>query len=150
VVASPRPVTIVEKREIRKLVATGFIVICCGGGGIPVTRAGRGFHGIDAVIDKDLASAKLAEEVGVDLLVIATDVPGAALNFGTPEERFLGRLTATEAGRFLAEGHFPPGSMGPKVEAAMQFARSGGRAVICRLDDIERAVAGEAGTEVTG
>jgi carbamate kinase len=150
VVASPRPITIVEKREIRKLVATGFIVICCGGGGIPVTRAGRGFHGIDAVIDKDLASAKLAEEVGVDLLVIATDVPGAALNFGTQEERFLGRLTAAEAGRCLAEGHFPPGSMGPKVEAAMQFARSGGRAVICRLDDIERAVAGDAGTEVTG
>ena len=148
VVASPRPVTIVEKREISKLVATGFIVICCGGGGIPVTRAGRGFHGIDAVIDKDLASAKLAEEVGVDLLVIATDVPGAALNFGTPEERFLGRLTVAEAGQCLAEGHFPPGSMGPKVEAAMQFARSGGRAVICRLDDIERAVAGEAGTEV--
>lgn len=149
VVASPRPVTIVEKREIRKLVNDGFIVICCGGGGIPVTREGRAFHGIDAVIDKDLASARLACEVGVDILLIATDVPGVAKDFGKPEERFLRSLSIADAELVLARGELPPGSMGPKVEAAVQFLRSGGsRAVICHLDDIESAVAGEAGTEI--
>lgn len=150
VVASPRPLTIVEKREIRKLVAEGFIVICCGGGGIPVIREGRAFHGVDAVIDKDLASARLAQEVGVEILLIATDVPGVAIDFGTERERFLRSLTVAGAESALAEGQFPPGSMGPKVEAAAGFVKSGGRrAVICHLDDIERAVAGEAGTEIT-
>jgi carbamate kinase len=149
VVASPRPVTIVEKREIRKLVEEGFIVICCGGGGIPVVSEGRGFHGIDAVIDKDLASARLAEEVGVDIFVIATDVPGVALDFGTPRERSLDTMTTAEAARYQEEGQFPPGSMGPKVEAAAQFVRSGGRrALICAIEDIEAAVAGTAGTEI--
>jgi carbamate kinase len=149
VVASPEPITIVEKREIGRLVESGFIVICCGGGGIPVTREGRGFHGVDAVIDKDLASARLAAEVGVDVMVIATDVPGAALDFGGQHEHFLTMLTAAEAERHLGEGHFPPGSMGPKVEAAARFVRSGGkRAVICRLDDIEQGAQGKAGTVI--
>ena len=138
-----------EKREIRKLVQDGFIVICCGGGGIPVTREGRAFHGIDAVIDKDLASARLACEIGVDILLIATDVPGVARDFGKPEERFLSTLSVTDAELALARGDLPPGSMGPKVEAAVQFLRSGGsRAVICHLGDIEAAVRGEAGTEI--
>ena len=150
VVASPRPVTIVEKEEIRKLTELGFIVICCGGGGIPVIREERGFHGIDAVIDKDLASARLAREVGVDLFVIATDVPGAFLDFGRPGERFLHGMTATEARRHLAEGQFPPGSMGPKVEAAVQFVENGGRrAVIAAIEEIDAAVAGKAGTTIT-
>jgi carbamate kinase len=149
VVASPKPLTIVEKREIRTLIDLGFIVICCGGGGIPVVREGRGLHGVDAVIDKDLASARLAQEVGVDLLLIATDVPGVALAYGQAGERFLRRMTAAEARRYLQAGEFPPGSMGPKVEAAAQFVEAGGqRAVICALDAIEAAVAGEAGTEV--
>lgn len=149
VVASPRPLAIVEKREIHTLIDLGFIVICCGGGGIPVVREGRGFHGIDAVIDKDLASARLAQEVGVDLLLIATDVPGAALDFGKAEERFLRRLTVDEARRYLRAGEFSPGSMGPKVEAAAQFIEAGGkRAMICALNAIEVAVAGEAGTEI--
>jgi len=149
VVASPRPVTIVEKREIKKLIDMDFIVICCGGGGIPVIREGRAFQGVDAVIDKDLASARLAEEVGVDIFVIATDVPGAALNYGLSEQMFLRSMTLEEASRYLAEGHFPSGSMGPKVEAAVQFIRSGGkRAVITSIDDIEKAVTGRAGTEV--
>jgi carbamate kinase len=149
VVASPRPMTIVEKEEIRQLVALGFIVICCGGGGIPVIREERGFHGIDAVIDKDLASARLAMEVGVDHFVIATDVPGAFLDFGRPGERFLPRLTVAEARRHLAGGQFPPGSMGPKVEAAVQFIENGGRrAVITAIGEIDAAVAGKAGTTI--
>ncbi len=148
VVASPRPVAIVEKGEIRELIDRDFIVTCCGGGGLPVIREGRVFHGVDAVIDKDLASAKLAEEVGIDLFVIATDVPGAALHYSIPAERFLDTMTTTEARRFLEEGHFPAGSMGPKVEAAVQFLESGGkRAIICAIDAIEAAVAGKVGTK---
>lgn len=148
VVASPRPVTIVEKREIKKLIDMDFIVICCGGGGIPVIREGRAFQGVDAVIDKDLASARLAEEVGADIFIIATDVFGAALNFGLPEQVFLRSVTLDEASGYLAKGHFLSGSMGPKVEAAVQFMRCGGkRAVITSVDRIEEAVAGRAGTE---
>jgi carbamate kinase len=101
------------------------------------------------VIDKDLASARLAQEVGVDLLLIATDVPGAALDFGQAGERFLRRLTVAEARRYLRAGEFSPGSMGPKVEAAAQFIEAGGkRAMICALDAIEAAVVGAAGTEI--
>jgi carbamate kinase len=149
VVASPRPVTIIEKREIKRLIDIGFIVIACGGGGIPVIRHGRAFQGVDAVIDKDLASAKLAEEVGVDVLVIATDVEGAAISYNTPGAMFLRKLSIAEGERYLREGHFPAGSMGPKVEAAVQFIKSGGgRSVICSIDAIEEAVAGNAGTEV--
>ncbi|MCL5406144.1 MAG: carbamate kinase [Deltaproteobacteria bacterium] len=149
VVASPRPVTIIEKREIKQLIAMGFIVIACGGGGIPVIRHGRAFHGVDAVIDKDLASAKLAEEVGADILIIATDVEGAAIAYGEPGEKFLRRVGTEEAERCLREGCFAPGSMGPKVEAALKFIKSGGsRAVICSIDSIEKAVAGGAGTEI--
>lgn len=151
VVASPRPVTVIEKREIRRLVDLDFIVICCGGGGIPVTREGRRFSGVDAVIDKDLCSAKLAEEVGVDTFVIATDVEGAALDYGRPNQRILRRITLREASQYLKEGHFPPGSMGPKIEAAMQFAeKNGKRAVITSIENIEAAVKGEIGTEISG
>ena len=149
VVASPRPVTIIEKREIERLISMDFIVIACGGGGIPVVRHGRAFHGVDAVIDKDLASAKLAEEVGADMMIIATDVEGAAISYGAPGQEFLRRLKIDEAERYMREGHFAPGSMGPKVEAALQFIKSGGgRAVICSIDSIEKAVAGSAGTEI--
>jgi len=149
VVASPRPVTIVEKREIKKLINMGFIVICCGGGGIPVVREGRAFAGVDAVIDKDLASAKLAEELPVDVFIIATEVEGVALHYGKPEETFLRTLTCHEASLYLEEGHFLAGSMGPKVEAAVQFIRhNGGRAVITSIEKIEEAVQGRAGTEI--
>ena len=150
VVVSPRPVTIVEKREIRQLIDMGFIVICCGGGGIPVVRDGRSFAGVDAVIDKDLASAKLAEEVGVDVFLIATDEAGAFLRYGQPGEELLREVTADEAVRYLEEGHFPPGSMGPKVEAAVQFVRAcGKRALITSIEAIEAGIDGDAGTEVT-
>jgi len=149
VVASPLPVTIVEKREIKKLIDMNFIVICCGGGGIPVIREGRRFSGVDAVIDKDLASARLAEEVGVDIFLIATDVQGVALNYGKKNQEFLRSLTARQATRFLAQGHFPPGSMGPKIEASVQFVRkTGKRAVIASIEDVESAVKGESGTEI--
>jgi carbamate kinase len=149
VVASPRPITIVEKREIKKLIEMGFIVICCGGGGIPVIREGRAFSGVDAVIDKDLASAKLAEEVGVDIFLIATDVEGVAIHYGRPEQEFLRTVVVDQAARYLEDGLFPPGSMGPKVEAAMHFIQRGGRrAIIASIEAIEDAVAGRAGTEV--
>ena len=149
VVASPNPITIVEKREIRRLIEMGFIVICCGGGGIPVIRDGRAFAGVDAVIDKDLASATLAEEVGVNIFLIATDVEGAAIHYGKPEQQVLRILTLEQGVRYLKEGHFPAGSMGPKVEAAMRFIERGGkRAVITSIEAIEDAVAGRAGTEV--
>jgi carbamate kinase len=141
-------VTIVEKREIRTLIDAEFIVICCGGGGIPVVRAGRTFDGVDAVIDKDLASARLAEEVGVDLFVMATDVDGVALNFGKPDERYLTSVGLAESAKYIIDGHFSAGAMLPKVEAAIQFVGSGGkRAVITRVDRIADAVAGAAGTE---
>ncbi|MFZ7126174.1 MAG: carbamate kinase [Desulfobacterales bacterium] len=147
VVASPEPVTIIEKREIQKLIDEDFIVICCGGGGIPVIREGRAFNGVDAVIDKDLASAKLAVEVGVDVFCIATDVNGAALDFGTGKERFLKVLTVKEARAHLAAGQFAAGSMGPKVDAASRFvAATGRRAVITSIETIEEAISGEAGT----
>jgi carbamate kinase len=149
VVASPKPITIVEKREIKKLIEMDFIVICCGGGGIAVIREGRSFCGVDAVIDKDLASAKLAQEVGVDIFLIATDVEGAALNYGQPDQHFLRKTTIEEAARYMEEGHFPPGSMQPKIQAAIEFLRGGGtRAVITSIEGIESAVQGLTGTEV--
>lgn len=149
VVVSPQPVTIVEKREIKRLIEMDFIVICCGGGGIPVIRDGRRFSGVDAVIDKDLASAKLAREVGAELFVIATDVPGAAIGFGTPQERYLKTVTVSEATGYLAGGHFPPGSMEPKLQACISVIQAGVKhAVITHLSEIESAVAGKSGTQV--
>lgn len=149
VVASPRPITIVEKREIKRLIEMDFIAICCGGGGIPVIREGRSFCGVDAVIDKDLASATLAQEVGVDIFLIATDVEGAALNYGKPHQEFLRTITIEEATRYLEEGHFPPGSMQPKIQAAIEFLGGGGkRAMITSIEAIEAAVQGKAGTEI--
>lgn len=150
VVASPRPITIVEKREIISLVENGFIVICCGGGGIPVIRYGRTFSGVDAVIDKDLSSAKLAEEVGADTFIIATDVQGVALRYGQPGQTFLKNISVEEARKYLSDGYFPPGSMEPKIEAAIAFLEKGGkRAFITSIKSIEAAVNGLAGTEIT-
>ena len=149
VVASPRPVTIIEKHEIIKLIKMDFIVICCGGGGIPVIQRGRTFAGVNAVIDKDLASAKLAGEVGVDILLIASDVEGAALRYGDPDQAFLRAVNIVQASRYMEEGHFPAGSMRPKIEAAIQFLQGGGkRALITSIEAIEEAVAGKAGTEI--
>ena len=149
VVASPKPVTIIEKHEIIKLIEMDFIVICCGGGGIPVVQRGRTFAGVNAVIDKDLASAKLAEEVRVDILLIASDVEGAALRYGDPDQEFLRTVNIEEASRYMEEGHFPAGSMRPKIEAAIQFLEGGGkRALITSIETIEETVVGKAGTEI--
>jgi carbamate kinase len=149
VVASPKPVTIIEKREIDRLIHSGFIVICCGGGGIPVVRKGRAFAGVDAVIDKDLASALLAVEVKADLLVIATDVEGVMSDFGTPRQRLIGNLDIDQAQAFLRSGGAGKGSMAPKLEAAVQFLKGGGgRAVITSIAGIVDGVQGSAGTQI--
>jgi len=149
VVASPKPLAIVEHREIKKLIEMGFIVVCCGGGGIPVIRKERKFRGVDAVIDKDLASAVLASEVKADVFIIASDVPGVSIHWGKPDQLLLRKVALVDLEVFQAGGHFPAGSMGPKVQAIHQFHRTtGNRGIICHLEDIERAIAGEAGTEV--
>ncbi len=149
VVASPKPLSIVERREIKKLIEMGFIVICCGGGGIPVIRKARKFHGVEAVIDKDLASSILAQELKADIFVVASDVEGAAIHWGKPDQRVLRKVTADEMAQYIREGHFPAGSMGPKVAAVTQFSQNtGNRGIICNLEDIEKAIEGHAGTEI--
>ena len=149
VVASPKPLTIVERREIKKLIDLDFLVICCGGGGIPVIRKERKFRGVEAVIDKDLASSVLAREIKADIFVIASDVEGAAVNWGQDDQKTLRQTPLAEMEKYVAEGHFPAGSMGPKVEALIEFFKAtGNRGVICQLKDIEKAIAGEAGTEI--
>jgi len=149
VVASPKPLAIVERREIKKLIELDFIVICCGGGGIPVIRKNRKFRGVEAVIDKDLASSILAQEIEADIFVIASDVEGAGINWGKSDQKMLRKVPLAEMEKYVQEGQFPAGSMGPKVEAMMQFFKAtGNRGVICQLKDIEKAIAGEAGTEI--
>jgi carbamate kinase len=150
VVPSPSPIGIVESGVISRLVVEGVIVICCGGGGIPVYRLRDGrLEGFDAVIDKDRASAVLAHEIGADLLIILTDVEQVALDFATDQPRPINRMTADEARGYLDDGQFPKGSMGPKIEAAVDFIRRGGRQVI--ITSILRAhdaVRGHGGTQV--
>ena len=155
VVASPEPVSIVEKQEILELIQRDFIVICCGGGGIPVVRRNRAFAGVDAVIDKDRVSALLAQEIGAEVFVIATDVPGAAIDFGTPRQRYLEEVTLADLRNHLEKGSFDTGSMAPKVEAMIRYAegpagRRGGRVVITSLECIEEAVDRRAGTRTGG
>src|SRR5881296_4515561 len=151
VVPSPRPLEVIEAEEIRRLVADGDgrVVIAAGGGGIPVVRRDGKLVGVEAVIDKDLAAAVLARGLGWTHLVIASDVPQVAVDFGTPSQRFLDRLTVAEAKKHLAAGQFPPGSMGPKVEAVVEFLEHGGQhAVITDLGNLATAVAGKAGTQI--
>jgi carbamate kinase len=149
VVASPKPLTIVEHREIKKLIEMDFIVICCGGGGIPVVRKERKFRGVEAVIDKDLASSVLAQKIKADIFVIASDVEGAGINWGKADQKMLRKVPLVEMKKYVQQGQFPAGSMGPKVDAVMQFTQAtGNRGVICQLKDIEKAIAGEAGTEI--
>lgn len=149
VVASPKPVTIVEQREIKKLLEIDFIVICCGGGGIPVIRQGRRFSGVEAVIDKDLVSAKLAQEINADIFIIATDVDGAAIDYGTADQKILRKTSLSKMEQYIQEGHFPAGSMGPKVKAITQFFKNtGNRGIVCHTKDIEKAINGEAGSEI--
>jgi carbamate kinase len=131
VVPSPRPIDVVNKWIIRDLVRSGKIVIAAGGGGIPIIINGRGlFQGVEAVIDKDYASSLIAREVGADLFIILTGVPRVCLNFGKPEETALSQMTVSEAKKHLEEGQFPPGSMGPKIKAAIDYIQSGGQEVL--------------------
>jgi carbamate kinase len=150
VVPSPRPVSIIEADAIARLVHSGNdLVIAAGGGGIPVTRQEGRLEGVEAVVDKDLAAACLARGIGVSELVLLTDVDGAYLDHGTPDERLLEEASPEEAERYLAEGHFPPGTMGPKVEAAAWFVREGGgRAVITRPELLHMALQSKAGTRI--
>lgn len=150
VVASPRPISIVEVSAIASLVDRGFLVIVTGGGGIPVARTAAGFlRGVEAVIDKDFASAVLARELGAGELFILTGVERVALGFGTPEQRWLDTISVAEARGYLAAGHFPAGSMGPKIEAACQFVENGGRrALITDIFTIGAALSGSTGTWV--
>lgn len=150
VVPSPDPVRIVESVAIRNLADAGFIVIASGGGGIPVVKLESGeYRGVEAVIDKDLAGEKLAQEVCAHILLILTDVPKVAINFRTPQEKWLGSVTVDELERYKIEGHFRAGSMGPKVEAALRFVKDGGeRAIIASLDNALEALSGQAGTQV--
>ena len=147
VVPSPKPIRIVQSREINKLMQENFIVISCGGGGVPVIKEGIRFQGVEAVIDKDLASAKLGEQIDADILVIATDVEKVALNYGRVDYKYLDKVSTTSAKNYLKQGHFPPGSMGPKIQAVINFLESGGeRAIITSIEKIKEALEGKAGT----
>jgi carbamate kinase len=149
VVPSPKPLRIVESDQIRTLVDAGFVVVAVGGGGIPVIETARGYEGVEAVIDKDRASALLAASLGVPLLVLSTGVEQVAWHFRQPDQRLLASMTAGEASRFLAEGEFPRGSMGPKVEAAVDFLARGGQEVLITTPAaLERAIAGQTGTRI--
>jgi carbamate kinase len=150
VVPSPKPVRIVEANIIRHLVDAGYVVIAAGGGGIPVVEDEQGnLHGTAAVIDKDLASAVLAKEIAADLLVISTAVEKVCLNFGRPDQKALDRVTIAEAKQYLAEGHFKPGSMLPKIQACIGFIEEGGtEALITCPEFLSAALAGKTGTRV--
>src|SRR2546422_1037215 len=151
VVPSPRPREIVELPAIRALLDADHVVITAGGGGFPVVRNGDALVGIEAVIDKDLASAVLARALAADRLILARDVDRVALDFQKPSQRLLERLTAREARQHLKEGQFSPGSMGPKVEAAVEFVEGGGKeAVITSLVKLRDALDGATGTRITG
>ena len=152
VVASPQPLRIVELSAIRGLIKAGIVVITAGGGGIPVVADENGdLHGVAAVIDKDLASALLANKLAADLLLISTAVEKVALNFGTPEETPLDHLTLAEAEAYLDEGvHFAAGSMAPKIQAIVNYLRGGGgTAIVTNPENVERALHGETGTHFT-
>ena len=148
VVASPRPMQILELDAIKALLNQGAVVIAVGGGGIPVMETASGdLTGVEAVIDKDYASALLASALPAELFVISTAVEKVALNYNKPDQRWLDRLTLAEAKQFLAEGHFHQGSMGPKIEAMVSYLELGGRqGLITNPENIGRALAGETGT----
>ena len=148
VVASPKPAEIIEIGTIRTMVESGDLVIACGGGGIPVTRQGNHLKGASAVIDKDFASCLLAQELDADFLIILTAVEKVAINFGKPNEQWLEDLTVEEAKKYMEEGHFAPGSMLPKVQAAVDFASSkeGRTALITLLEKSKDGIQGKTGT----
>jgi carbamate kinase len=151
-VPSPRPLKVVQRKMIRDAARAGHIVVACGGGGIPITvNTDNEYVGVEAVIDKDLTSSVLATNIGASLLIILTDVPQVLVNFGKPDQRPLGAVTLEEIEAYHAEGHFPAGSMGPKIEAVIRFLKSGGhRAMITDAANLPLAIEGRAGTHLVG
>lgn len=149
VVASPKPIKIVEKEAIEALLEKGITVITAGGGGIPVIENNGMLKGTEAVIDKDFASALLAAEIKADYLFILTGVEQVAIHFGTPQQQNLLEMTADDALRYMDEGHFPKGSMGPKIEAAVLFLQKGGKnVIITSIDKLQDALQGKTGTRI--
>jgi len=151
-VPSPQPLRVIQRHMIRDAVSQGHIVVACGGGGIPVKKQADGrYAGLEAVIDKDLTSSVLAVDIGASLLVILTAVPQVYVDFGTPGQRALGAVTLEEIETLHAQGHFPPGSMGPKIEAVIRFLKAGGRrALITDPESLPAAIDGRAGTHFVG
>jgi carbamate kinase len=149
VVPSPEPLEVVEKQVVETLLRSGYHVVTVGGGGIPVVRTEHGLEGVDAVIDKDLASSLLANQLNVGLFVISTEVEQVALNFGKPDQKVITTMTVPEAEQYVKEGHFAPGSMLPKIEAALRFLRGGGREVIITSPEcLKDAVVSGRGTHI--
>ena len=150
IVPSPKPVDIIEKKEIAEMLKRNFIVVACGGGGIPVIRKKNGeLRGVGAVIDKDLVSEKLATLTKAKTLIIVSPVEQVALNFGTSKQKNITKMTVKEAKGYLEEGHFPPGSMGPKIQAAIKFLEEGGeRVLITSAKSTVKALKNKGGTEI--
>ncbi len=149
VVPSPDPKIIAERYAIRALVDSGFVVVACGGGGIPIIEENGLAVGVEAVIDKDLAGQRLATLIGANIFVILTDVDGAYVNYGTPKQELIKEITSGKLRNYLRDGQFKEGSMAPKVEAAIRFAESGGeRAIIASLGSLIEALDAKAGTQV--
>lgn len=151
VVASPEPKSILGSKVIQQLSEAGTIIVAGGGGGVPVVKQADGtYKGIEAVIDKDRSGFKLAEEIKADTFMILTDVENVYVNYGKPDQKALTEISLEEAQGYVDEGQFSAGSMGPKMEAAMNFARTGGRAIICSLDKADLAMEGKSGTHIVG
>jgi carbamate kinase len=149
-VPSPDPKIIAERVAIRALVDKGFVVVACGGGGIPIVEEGTQARGVEAVIDKDLAGQRLATLIGASVFIILTDIDGAYLNYGTPNQTLIEHATPEQLEQYMKEGHFKEGSMEPKVTAVTRFVQSGGqRAIIAELSRLREAMQGKSGTQVT-
>lgn len=149
VVPSPRPKAILEEEMIRKAVAFGHVIVCCGGGGIPVVERDGILYGVEGVVDKDFGTSLLARAIGADLMIITTGVEKVFLRFHAPDETPLDCLTVAEAERHLAAGEFPPGSMGPKIEAAIEFVAATGNPVVITLPEtMIEALEGKTGTRI--
>ena len=151
VVPSPNPLDLIESKAIKELFERGVIVIASGGGGIPVITDENGtLQGVEAVIDKDLIAAIFAKLINAEILLILTDVEKVSLNYGKPDQKDLNTMTVADARKYSNEGQFPPGSMGPKIEAAINFIESGGeKAIITSLELAEKAIQGKSGTTIT-
>ncbi|MEM2387616.1 MAG: carbamate kinase [Candidatus Thermoplasmatota archaeon] len=148
-VPSPKPISIVEAEIIKKLIETNTVVIAAGGGGIPVVEKNGMLYGVDAVVDKDLASQKLANEIGAEILLILTDVEHVFINYGKKNQKRIDEISADEIEKYYMEGNFPPGSMGPKIEAGINFVRNGGKeAIITSIEKAWEALNGRTGTHI--